>query len=223
MIDKVQPWISLDEAVTYLKIGKTKLYDLVQNGRIPAQKIDKQWRFKTAELDRWLSVSKSIDEFFKSVKFSIEDNDGIREPQKEAYKKLYDYFKAGGREALVQLPVGCGKSGLAAIVPFGIAEGRVLVVTPNTTIRDEMKNNLDITHRKCFWRRTGVLEAVDMLSGPFVTTLDTGNISVADDSHFVVTNVQQLTTNVDKWLNKFAPDYFDMIIVDEAHHNAADS
>lgn len=223
MIDNIQPWISLDDAVDYLKIGKTKLYDLAQNGRIPAQRIDKQWRFKTADLDRWLSVSKSIDEFFKSVKFSIENNDGIREPQKEAYKKLYDYFKAGGHEALVQLPVGCGKSGLAAITPFGIAEGRVLVVTPNVTIRDEMKNNLDITHRKCFWRRAGVLEEVDMLSGPFVTTLDTGNISVCDDSHFVVTNVQQLTTNVDKWLNKFASDYFDMIIVDEAHHSPADS
>lgn len=223
MIDIAQPWLSLDEAVNYLKIGKTKLYDLAQNNRIPAQKIDKQWRFKAADLDRWLSVSKSIDEFFKSVNFSIEDNDSIREPQKEAYKKLYDFFKAGGREALVQLPVGCGKSGLASIVPFGIAQGRVLVVTPNTTIRDEMKNNLDITHRKCFWRRAGVLEDVDMLSGPFVTTLDTGNISTADDSHFVVTNVQQLTTNVDKWLNKFPADYFDMIIVDEAHHNAADS
>lgn len=223
MIDNAQPWLSLDEAVNYLKIGKTKLYELAQNNRIPAQKIDKQWRFKAADLDRWLSVSKSIDEFFKSVNFNIENNDDIREPQKEAYKKLYDFFKAGGREALVQLPVGCGKSGLASIVPFGIAQGRVLVVTPNTTIRDEMKNNLDITHRKCFWRRAGVLENVDMLSGPFVTTLDTGNISTADDSHFVVTNVQQLTTNVDKWLNKFPADYFDMIIVDEAHHNAADS
>lgn len=216
-------WLSPDEAAKYLSIGRTKLYELAKTGKIPAEKIDKQWRFKTTDLDRWLSVSKSIDGFFKTVNFKIENNDGVREPQKEAYKKLYDYFKAGGREALVQLPVGCGKSGLATIAPFGVAEGRVLVITPNVTIRDEMRNNLDITHRKCFWRRSRVLEEVDMLSGPFVTTLDTGNISVADDCHFVVTNVQQLTTNVDKWLNKFSPDYFDMIIVDEAHHNAADS
>lgn len=223
MIDKSQSWLSLDQAAAYLGIGKTKLYDLAQNNKIPAQKLDKQWRFKPADLDRWVSVSKSIDEYFKSVKANIENNDGLREPQKEAYKKLYDYFRAGGHEALVQLPVGCGKSGLAAITPFGIAEGRVLVITPNITIRDEMKNNLDITHRKCFWRRSGVLETVDMLSGPYVATLDTGNVSVTDDSHFVVTNVQQLATNPEKWLNKFPEDYFDMIIVDEAHHGAADS
>jgi len=223
MIDKSLQWINLDQAADYLKIGKTKLYELAQNNKIPAQKLDKQWRFKAADLDRWVSVSKSIDEYFKSVKYSIENNDGLREPQKEAYKKIYDYFKSGGREALVQLPVGCGKSGLAAISPFGIAEGRVLVVTPNLTICDEMKNNLDITHRKCFWRRSGVLDEVDMRSGPYATTLDTGNISVCDDSHFVVTNVQQLSTNIDKWLNQFSPDYFDMIIIDEAHHGAADS
>jgi DNA repair protein RadD len=223
MIDKNQSWISLEEAVEYLKIGKTKLYDLAQTGKMPGQKIDKQWRFKTADLDRWISVSKSVSDYFTSVKFSIENNDSLREPQKEAYKKLYDYFKVGGREALVQLPVGCGKSGLAAIAPFGIAKGRVLVVTPNLTIRDEIKNNFDITHRKCFWRRSQVLEEIDMKSGPYVTTLDTGNISVCDNSHFVVTNVQQLAVNAEKWLNKFSSDYFDMIIVDEAHHGPADS
>ncbi len=223
MIDKTNPWINLDEASVYLKIGKTKLYDLAQNGKIPAQKIDKQWRFKTTDLDRWLSTSQTIGEYFKSAIYSIEDNAGIREPQKEAYKKLYDFFKAGGHEALVQLPVGCGKSGLAAIAPFGIAEGRVLVVTPNITIRDEIKNNLDVTHRKCFWRRTGVLQDVDMVSGPYVTTLNTGNKSITDSSHFVVTNVQQLSTNTEKWLNQFPADYFDMIIVDEAHHSPAES
>lgn len=223
MIDKSLAWLNMDQAVEYLGIGKTKLYDLAQNNKIPAQKIDKQWRFKAADLDRWVSISKSINEYFKSVRYVIENNDSLREPQKEAYKKLYDYFKADGHEALVQLPVGCGKSGLAAIAPFGIAEGRVLVITPNIIIRDEMKNNLDITHRKCFWRRGKVLEAVDLISGPYVTTLDTGNISVCDDSHFVVTNVQQLSINTEKWLNKFSDDYFDMIIVDEAHHGAAES
>jgi excisionase family DNA binding protein len=223
MISEITPWISIDEAARYLKVGKTKLYDLAQNGKIPAIKIDKQWRFKTADLDRWLSTSQTIEKYFTSATYKIEDNLQLREPQREAYKALYDFFKAGGREALVQLPVGCGKTGLVAIAPFGISKGRVLVVTPNLTIKDEVKNNLDITHRKCFWRKAGVLEAVDMVSGPYVTTLNTGNTSVTDSSHFVVTNVQQLATNDDKWLNKFPSDYFDMIIVDEAHHNQAES
>lgn len=218
-------WLTPDEASTYLSIGRTKLYELAQQGKIPAQKIDKQWRFNTADLDSWLSISKTIGGYFQTVEANVIDNPLLREPQKEAYKKVYDFFKAVPKEkvALVQLPVGCGKSGLVAIAPLGIAEGRVLVITPNLTIRNELKNNLDITNLKCFWRRTNVLKKVDMVSGPYVTTLDTGNVTVTDDSHFVVTNVQQLATNTDKWLNKFPADYFDMIIVDEAHHSAAAS
>ena len=218
-------WLTPDEASKYLSLGRTKLYELAQHGKIPAQKIDKQWRFNTADLDSWLSISKTIGGYFQTVEANIVDNPLLREPQKEAYKKLYDFFKADPKDkiALVQLPVGCGKSGLVSIAPLGIAEGRVLVITPNLTIRNELKNNLDITNLKCFWRRTNVLKKVDMVSGPYVTTLDTGNVTVTDDSHFVVTNVQQLATNTDKWLNKFPSDYFDMIVVDEAHHSAADS
>lgn len=216
-------WLTPDEAAKYLSIGRTKLYTLAQLGKIPAQKIDKQWRFKPTDLDIWLSISKSVKGYFQTVSAKIVDNLQLRDPQKEAYSNLYDFFKSGKKVALVQLPVGCGKSGLAAIAPFGISDGRVLVITPNLTIRDEMKNNLDITSMKCFWRRTNVLSKIDMSSGPYVTTLNTGNTSVTDKSHFVVTNVQQLATNTEKWLNKFSSDYFDMIIVDEAHHSPADS
>ena len=87
-----------------------------------------------------------------------------------------------------------------------------------------MKDTLDITnHRKCFWLKCRILGAVETSFGPYVTTLDTGNVTITDDSHFVVTNVQQLTPNTDKWLKRFSHDYFDLIIVDEAHHNIADS
>ena len=92
----------------------------------------------------------------------------------------------------------------------------------------EAKNGLydamDITNRqKCFWRKTSVLSKNQTVSGPLACTLETGNISVATKSHIVITNIQQLATNVDKWLTQFPDDFFDMIIVDEAHHSAAAS
>ena len=62
-----------------------------------------------------------------------------------------------------------------------------------------------------------------MISGPLACTLDSGNISVATKSHIVITNIQQLGTNVDKWLNQFSEDFFDLIVIDEAHHSAAAS
>jgi DNA repair protein RadD len=83
---------------------------------------------------------------------------------------------------------------------------------------------MDITNRqKCFWRRMQVLEDKSMAAGPYVCTLDEGNVSISEKSHIVVTNIHQLATNIDKWLAKFASDFFDLIIVDEAHHGAAAS
>lgn len=68
-----------------------------------------------------------------------------------------------------------------------------------------------------------VLDDSDMIAGPYVCTLETGNVSVCEQSHIVLTNIHQLATNADKWLNQFLPDFFDLIIIDEAHHGVASS
>ena len=217
-------WLTLEEASEYLKIGKTSLYDLAQSGKLPSNKIGKKWLFNKESLDSWVRSNMPIESFFTSVEAFIDENPQVREPQKEAYEALYNYFRSGEKKAIVQIPVGCGKSGLASIIPFGIARGRVLVVAPNLTIKDGLFETFDINNRqKCFWRKRKVLNNTDMLAGPSVCTLDTGNISVCEESHIVITNVQQLATNLDKWLLKFSDDFFDLIIIDEAHHSAANS
>jgi hypothetical protein len=110
------------------------------------------------------------------------------------------------------------------LLPLGLAKGRAIVIAPNLTIKKGLYEAMDITNRqKCFWRKAGVLSQDQMVAGPLACTLDTGNISVATKSHIVITNVQQLSTNVDKWLTQFSDDFFDMIIIDEAHHSAAES
>ncbi len=217
-------WVSIDEATKYVDLGKTTLYEMAKRGDIPANKVGQKWLFNTEELDAWVRSNRPIEKFFMSVDFNIEENPMLREPQVEAYRAIYDYFKVGNREAIVQIPVGCGKSGLATILPFGIARGRVLVITPNLTITKGMSEAFDVTNRqKCFWKQRKVLEDRDMIGGPFSCTLSSGNISVPEKSHIVITNVHQLATNTDKWLNKFPDDFFDLIIVDEAHHSAAKS
>ena len=213
-----------DEATEYLGIGKTKLYELTREGRIPANRVGKKWMYDRAELSRWIHDSQRFEDFFQDTPANIETNTNLRDPQRDAYVQAAAFFQRGGQNALIQLPVGCGKSGLAAILPFGIAEGRVLVIVPNLTIKDELHKALDITNRqKCFWRQRRVLEDRHMTSGPYVCTLDTGNLSVCEKSHIVLTNVQQFGTNPDKWLTKFSDEFFDIIIVDEAHHGVAAS
>ena len=217
-------WLSLEETAAYLGMGKTALYALTRDGRIPARKIGKKWIFEKAGLDTWVRANQPVQTFFLSLDFSIEGNENLRDPQRDGYLRTYEFFRAGKNKAILQIPVGCGKTGLASLLPLGLAEGRVIVIAPNLTIKNGLYEAMDITNRqKCFWRKAGVLSQDQMISGPLACTLDSGNISVATKSHVVITNVQQLATNVDKWLTQFPDDFFDMIIVDEAHHSAAAS
>ncbi len=217
-------WLSLDEAAAYLSMGKTALYVLAREGRVPARKIGKKWVFEKAGLDAWVRTKQPLESFFLNLDFNIEGNVYLREPQHDGYLRTYEFFRAGKNKAILQIPVGCGKTGLAALLPLGLARGRVIVIAPNLTIKNGLYDAMNIANRqKCFWRKTGVLNRDQMISGPLACTLDTGNISVATKSHIVITNIQQLSTNVDKWLMQFADDFFDMIIVDEAHHSAAKS
>ncbi len=219
-----QEWMSTEEAAQYIRMGKTMLYSMAQEGTIPSSKIGGKWLFNKSDLDAWARSNKPLEDFFIETAAEIEDNIQLREPQIEAYQALYDYFKEGGKTAIIQIPVGCGKSGIAAIAPFGISHGRVLIIAPNLTIKDGLFESLDITNRqKCFWRKRGILKDESMLSGPYACTLDTGNVSICEKSHIVISNVHQLSTNPEKWLNKFSADFFDLIIVDEAHHSPANS
>jgi len=45
---------TIDELAQYLKVSKSTLYKLAQNGRVPGQKVGKHWRFRKATIDRWL-------------------------------------------------------------------------------------------------------------------------------------------------------------------------
>jgi len=224
MNDQDLIWLTLDEASAFLGIGKTVLYTMARENRIPARKIGKKWMFEKNEINAWLRGNRPLESFFIDLEFYIDGNEELRDPQREGYLRTYEFFRAGKNRAILQIPVGCGKTGLASLLPLGISEGRVLVIAPNLTIKKGLYDAMDITNRqKCFWRKANVLVPDQMVSGPLATTLDSGNHSVAVKSHVIITNVQQLATNVDKWLTQFSNDFFDMIIVDEAHHSAAKS
>jgi excisionase family DNA binding protein len=45
--------MTLEETAKYLKIGKSTLYKMVREGKIPAVKIANQWRFRKDEIDKW--------------------------------------------------------------------------------------------------------------------------------------------------------------------------
>jgi excisionase family DNA binding protein len=220
-------WIDIEQAAKHLGLGVRNLYSLAQDARIPASRLGKAWRFDRDQLDAWVRANRPLEDFFLSQHVEIDGNLLLRDAQREAYAAARDFYHGGaGRETIIQLPVGCGKSGLIALLPFGIARGRVLVIAPNLTIKNELSAVLDVANRqKCFWRKCRVVDGDALTAGPYLAVLDSdaSNVHDCDRSHIVLANVQQLASSADRWLSKFAPDYFDLIIVDEAHHSAATS
>jgi excisionase family DNA binding protein len=55
-LDKV---LTIEELAAYLKISKSTLYKLAQNGEVPGQKVGKHWRFRRDIIDRWMTESTS--------------------------------------------------------------------------------------------------------------------------------------------------------------------
>ena len=51
--------MTIDEVAEYLRIPRSSLYKLAQDGRIPCQKVGRHWRFRRAAIDEWLSKNPS--------------------------------------------------------------------------------------------------------------------------------------------------------------------
>lgn len=51
------PVLTVDEAAEYLRIPKSTLYKLAQEGKVPCQKVGKHWRFSKDALHEWLANS----------------------------------------------------------------------------------------------------------------------------------------------------------------------
>ena len=52
-------WLDLEGLEDYLKIPKSTLYRLVQQGRLPGYKIGRTWRFDQDEIDGWIRTKGS--------------------------------------------------------------------------------------------------------------------------------------------------------------------
>ena len=46
--------MDIKQLATYLGIGKSKIYNLIRNKKIPASRIGRQYRFSKEVIDNWL-------------------------------------------------------------------------------------------------------------------------------------------------------------------------
>ena len=51
--------MTIGDLAEYLKVSKSTLYKLCQDGKVPGQKVGRHWRFHRATIDNWLAKGRS--------------------------------------------------------------------------------------------------------------------------------------------------------------------
>lgn len=165
------------------------------------------------------------EHYFETANPFIYENDKLREPQIQGYYKVYDHFvvKNKSKHAIVVLPTGVGKTGLIGLLPFHICKGRALIITPQLTIKDTVIDSLDPDNPESFWYKRNIFKKVE--ETPCLVEYKNGiKREILDVANVVILNIQKLQTRLaSSPLNYLPEDYFDMIIIDEAHHSTANT
>lgn len=165
------------------------------------------------------------EHYFEMANPNIYENEELREPQIQGYFKVYDHFIVKNKQthAIVVLPTGVGKTGLMGILPFHICKGRALIITPQLTIKDAVVDSLDPENPDSFWCKRRIFSTISEM--PTLVEYANGvKQEVLDSANIVVLNIHKLQARLTSSPLNFLPsDYFDMIIIDEAHHSTANT
>ena len=124
----------------------------------------------------------------------------LRPYQEEARSAIQQEWESGRKRTLLVLPTGCGKTIVfSKVIEDRVRLGeRVLVLAHRGELLDQASEKLE--------KSTGLKTALEKAE----------NTSLGSFFRVVVGSVQ--TMQREKRLRQFPPDYFDTIIVDEAHH-----
>lgn len=160
---------------------------------------------------------------FQTRQPNIGANAQVREPQREAFQALLGFASnptETAREVGIVLPVGCGKSGTITITPFAFRSNRTLVIAPGLNIAGQLAADFDPSNPHMFYQKCGVLAGAPYPEPVEIRGTD-ANRGDLDESHVVITNIQQLQGADNRWLMALPTDYFDLILFDEGHHSIA--
>ncbi len=61
MNDNYNEILTIVDLAGYLRIPKSTLYRLAQEGKVPGHKVGRHWRFRKEAIDRWLDVANAAD------------------------------------------------------------------------------------------------------------------------------------------------------------------
>ena len=159
---------------------------------------------------------------FQTREPSINGNARLRTPQREAYAELANFClsESQEREIGIVLPVGCGKSGCITLTPFAFKAKRSLVVAPGLNIAKQLHDDFDPSLPDMFYIKCNVITG-EPYPEPVEIRGTTTNRADLEEADVVITNIHQLQGEGNRWLENLPPDFFDLILFDEGHHNVA--
>lgn len=128
----------------------------------------------------------------------------LRPYQETARQKVQEEWKSGKKRTLLVLPTGTGKTIVfSKIIEDRVKKGeRVLVIAHRGELLEQASDKL--------YKSTGLKTATEKAE----------QTSLGSFYRVVVGSVQ--TMQREKRLNQFPPEYFDTIVIDEAHHAISD-
>jgi superfamily II DNA or RNA helicase len=164
-----------------------------------------------------------VDSPFQTREPAIDGNMLLRTPQREAFAALSEFYQLDDRderEVGIILPVGCGKSGCITLTPFAFRSHRALVVAPGLNIANQLAADFDPARTDMFYQKCRVLVGQPYPDPVEIRGRD-ANLADLEEADVVITNIQQLQGENNRWLRSLPDDFFDLIIFDEGHHSVA--
>lgn len=174
---------------------------------------------------------------FEATNANILGNSKLYQAQVDAYNAVTTYYEQfpefEKREVMVVMPTGSGKTGLMSILPFANCKGKVLLITPGKIVRRTVFEEFDTLfnpQNSFLYKHNVILKADDLpktlLYQGFKKDSEQEKaiaLSKLKEADIVITNIHRINSSSEEvnLMKLVSSDFFDMIIIDEAHHVAA--